>query len=184
MISLILFRCAKRFILPQKTKTSEKRVRSFQSQNSTAQSHKMQYYHNSFFFIIVFLQFSIEFYFSGCLFLITNSKLVIYVGKKGILQKIMRVNQRKIHHEVRVGKCNFYIIPLLEIFILMKTIAFWAIPILTNCGFRISEKRNNTISQMRLRSVFKMRMSILNTATTEQMGYGIISFFVYTKFTN
>ena len=38
--------------------------------------------------------------------------------------------------------------------------------------------RNNTISQMRLRSVFKMRISILNTATTEQMGYGIISFFV------
>ena len=30
---------------------------------------------------------------------------------------------------------------------------------------------------MRLRSMFKMRMSILNTATTEQMGYGIISFF-------
>ena len=41
-----------------------------------------------------------------------------------------------------------------------------------------TEKRNNPISQMRLRSVFKMRMSILNTATTEQMGYGIISFFV------
>ena len=37
---------------------------------------------------------------------------------------------------------------------------------------------------MRLWSVFKMRMSILNTATTEQMGYGIISFFVYTKSTN
>nr|WP_300649222.1 hypothetical protein [uncultured Anaerobutyricum sp.] len=32
---------------------------------------------------------------------------------------------------------------------------------------------------MRLRSVFKMRMSILNAATTEQMGYGIVSFFVY-----
>ena len=47
-----------------------------------------------------------------------------------------------------------------------------------------TEKRNNTISQMRLRSVFKMRMSILNTATTEQMGYGSISFFVYTKSTN
>ena len=31
------------------------------------------------------------------------------------------------------------------------------------------KKKNNT-SQMRLRSVFKMRMSILNTATTEQMG--------------
>ena len=46
------------------------------------------------------------------------------------------------------------------------------------------EKRNNTLSQMRLRSVFKMRMSILNTATTEQMGYGIISFFVYPESTN
>ena len=28
-----------------------------------------------------------------------------------------------------------------------------------------------------------MRMSILNTATTEQMGYGMVSFFVYTKST-
>ena len=37
---------------------------------------------------------------------------------------------------------------------------------------------------MRLWSVFKMRMSILNTATTEQMGYGSISFFVYTKSTD
>ena len=37
---------------------------------------------------------------------------------------------------------------------------------------------------MRLRSVFKMRISILNTATTEQMGYGILSFFVYIKSTN
>ena len=33
-----------------------------------------------------------------------------------------------------------------------------------------TEKRNNVISQMRL--------SVLNTATTEQMGYDIISFFV------
>ena len=41
-----------------------------------------------------------------------------------------------------------------------------------------TEKTNNTISQMWLRSVFKMRTSILNTATTEQMGYGTISFFV------
>nr|WP_300650777.1 hypothetical protein [uncultured Anaerobutyricum sp.] len=37
---------------------------------------------------------------------------------------------------------------------------------------------------MRLGSVFKMRTSILNTATTEQMGYIIFSFFVYTKSTN
>ena len=36
---------------------------------------------------------------------------------------------------------------------------------------------------MRLGSIFKMRMSILNTATTEQMGYGMVSFFVYTKST-
>ena len=34
---------------------------------------------------------------------------------------------------------------------------------------------------MRLGSVVKMRMSILTTATTEQMGYGSFSFFVYTK---
>ena len=37
---------------------------------------------------------------------------------------------------------------------------------------------------MRLGSVFKMRTSILNIATTEQMGYIIFSFFVYTKSTN
>ena len=42
-----------------------------------------------------------------------------------------------------------------------------------------TEKRNNTMSQMRLRSVIKMQTSILITATTEQMGYGIVSFFVY-----
>ena len=36
---------------------------------------------------------------------------------------------------------------------------------------------------MRLRRVFKMRISISKTATTEQMGYGIISFFVYAKST-
>ena len=55
---------------------------------------------------------------------------------------------------------------------------------LPNCRFRYPEKRKNDISQMRLRSVFKMRTSILNTATTEQMGYRVFSFFVYTKFTN
>ena len=41
-----------------------------------------------------------------------------------------------------------------------------------------TEKRNTAISQMWLGSVFKMRFSILITATTEQMGYGSISFFV------
>ena len=48
----------------------------------------------------------------------------------------------------------------------------------------VDEKRKNNTSQMRLGSVFKMRTSILNTATTEQMGYGIFSFFVYIKSTN
>ena len=51
-------------------------------------------------------------------------------------------------------------------------------------GWGQGEKRKNDISQMRLRSVFKMRTSILNTATTEQMGYIIFSFFVYTKSTD
>ena len=58
------------------------------------------------------------------------------------------------------------------------------IPLSPTMDLDWTEKRNNTISQMRIGSVFKMRMSILNTATTEQMGYGIISFFVYTKSTN
>ena len=72
-----------------------------------------------------------------------------------------------------------------------EKIIFWPLPLIPPKDYCIhsfwsqnTEKRNNTISQMRLRSVFKMRMSILNTATTEQMGYGIISFFVYTKSTN
>nr|WP_300650617.1 hypothetical protein [uncultured Anaerobutyricum sp.] len=37
---------------------------------------------------------------------------------------------------------------------------------------------------MRLGSVFRMQIRILNTATTEQMGYNIFSFFVYSKSTN
>ena len=44
ILSLILFRCAKRSILPNKTETSEKAVRSFYGQNSAAQSHKIQAY--------------------------------------------------------------------------------------------------------------------------------------------
>ena len=37
-----MFRCAKRSILPSKAETSQKRMRSFYGQNSTAQSHKME----------------------------------------------------------------------------------------------------------------------------------------------
>ena len=72
-----------------------------------------------------------------------------------------------------------------------EKIIFWPLPLIPPKDYCIhsfwsqnTEKRNNTISQMRLRSVFKMRTSILNTATTEQMGYGIVYFFVYTKSTN
>ena len=101
--------------------------------------------------------------------LITNNKLVIYVGKRRGFPRRLRFLIRELFLHKKIA---------------VKTIAFWAIPILTNCRFGQSEKRNNTISQMRLRSVFKMRTSILKTATTEQMGYGIISFFVYTKSIN
>ena len=82
VISLILFRCAKRFILPQKTKTSEKRVRSFQSQNSTAQSHKMQYLSQFFFLYRSSLTIQYKNVFQRLAVLIANSKLVICVGKR------------------------------------------------------------------------------------------------------
>ena len=65
-----------------------------------------------------------------------------------------------------------------------KVVVFWFIPCCQTVDLDQTEKRNTAISQMRLRSVFKMRTSILNTVTTEQMGYGIISFFVYIKSTN
>ena len=69
----------------------------------------------------------------------------------------------------------------------MNTVVFCSHPPLLSpkaisfipCGAKTQKKRNNALSQMRLRSVFKMRMSILNTATTEQMGCIIFSFFVY-----
>ena len=74
---------------------------------------------------------------------------------------------------------------LLTIHLPSKQETFWPLPLIPPRYYCIhsfwsqhTEKRNNTISQMRLRSVFKMQTSILNTATTEQMGYGIISFFV------
>ena len=45
----ILFRCAKRSILPNKAETSQKRMRSFYGQNSTAQSHKIGYFFSNSF---------------------------------------------------------------------------------------------------------------------------------------
>ena len=75
VISLILFRCAKRFVfwgkIPQRKVT------------------KRNTYNHSFFFTIVSIQFSRKFCFSGCLVLITNSKLVISVGKRTIWVSIL-----------------------------------------------------------------------------------------------
>ena len=134
--------------------------------------------------------------------------------EKGILQKVMafrRIKLKRIDIQIVAYLKNmkqkklFIIIIfydfelwilaesvfLLEIFILNKNhslldnpLIFSKIKILISIWSQRTEKRKNTISQMRLRSVFKMRMSILNTATTEQRGYGIFSFFVYTKSTN
>ena len=47
-----MFRCAKRSILPNKAETSEKAVRSFYGQNSTAQSYKMEYFLGTLFSIV------------------------------------------------------------------------------------------------------------------------------------
>ena len=47
-----MFRCAKRSILPNKAETSEKAVRSFYGQNSTAESHKMEYFLGTLFSIV------------------------------------------------------------------------------------------------------------------------------------
>ena len=96
VISLILFRCAKRFILPQKTKTSEKRVRSFQSQNSTAQSHKIQHLYAFFFLYHSLLTIQHKVLFQRLLGFDNKQQISDFCWKeKGILQKIMRVNQRK-----------------------------------------------------------------------------------------
>ena len=57
---------------------------------------KCNTYNHSFFFIIVFLQFSIKFCFSGCLVLITNSKLVISVGKRrGFSKRLCELTREK-----------------------------------------------------------------------------------------
>ena len=150
---------------------------------------KCNTYNHSFFFTIVFLQFSIKFCFSGCLVLITNSKLVISVGKRrGFSRRLCELTREKF--SMRQEQVNIIFIQSSKKVSSSRDIhsnenhSLLAHSMLLNRRFRQSEKRNNTLSQMRIRSVFKMRTSILNTATTEQMGQGIISFFVYTKSTN
>ena len=58
-----------------------------------------------------------------------------------------------------------------------KAIFFWYIPRCPTVDLDSQKKEKNNTSQMRLGSVFKMRMSILNTATTEQMRCIIFFFF-------
>ena len=62
---------------------------------------KCNTYNYSFFFIIVFLQFIIKFYFSGWLDLITNSKLVIFVRKRrGFSRRLWELTREKILQKV------------------------------------------------------------------------------------
>ena len=151
VISLILFRCAKHSILPRKTGTWEKRVPSSYGQNSIAQSHKMQY-----------------------LFFLYHSLLTIQ--HKILFQRLSGFDNKQQISDLCWKENNLSVNPLE--FNFPEDHSLLAHSMLLNHRFRQSEKRNNALSQMRIRSVFKMRISILNTATTEQMGYGIISFFV------
>ena len=66
-ISLILFRCAKRSILPQKTKTSENESEVFRVKIPQHKVTKCNTCKNSLFFTIVSLQFSGKLYYSGYL---------------------------------------------------------------------------------------------------------------------
>ena len=76
---------------------------------------------------------------------------------------ILTASRRQYHNKPRPSDLSPFLSP--------NTISF--IP----RGAKTQKKRNHVISQMRLRSVFKMRVSILNTATTEQMRYDMVSFF-------
>ncbi len=72
-ISLILFRCAKRSILPQKTKTSENESEVFRVKIPQHKVTKCNTYKNSLFFTVVSLQFSGKLYYSGYLTAPRNS---------------------------------------------------------------------------------------------------------------
>ena len=109
MISLILFRCAKHSILPGKTGTSEKRVRSFQSQNCTAQSYKMQYLSQFFFYrSSLTIQHKILFQRLSAF----DNKLVIYVGKRGGLPRRLCFLIRELfRHKKIVVKVKVFWLP-------------------------------------------------------------------------
>ena len=63
----------------------------------------------------------------------------------------------------------FFYLKFLVFVSLAPQINSYLTPILINCGFRIVRKKEQCH---------------IPDATTEQMGYGIVSFFVYTKSTN
>ena len=93
---------------------------------------------------------------------ITQTSIIFYTDFFG---SIYRTDKRTLPFQHKITPCIFYI-PMRE----KKKIE------LLICRFGVDEKRKTTLSQMRLGSVFKMRTSILNTATTEQMGYLIFFF--------
>ena len=131
--------------------------------------------------------FSIKFLLFCCL--APNGNQYFPLMERGILRRLWFLIRGLFRHKKiardadRKNKTPYINVSSLE-FNFPEDHSLLAHSMLLNSGFRQSEKRNTALSQMRLRSVFKMRTSILNTATTEQMGQGSISFFVYTKSTN
>jgi len=69
-----LFSCAKHFILPRKTGTWENESQVPMVRIPQRKGTKCNTYNHSFFFTIVFLQFSIKFYFGGWIVLGVNKK--------------------------------------------------------------------------------------------------------------
>ena len=111
------------------------------------------------------LRHHISFYIKFLLFcLLAPDEIKILCEKnKGNPQKIM-INQRTISPLENSSKNQSLPISFTIISLQFRK------KISPSRDLELSEKRKNTLSQMRLRSVFRMRMSILTTATTEQMG--------------
>ena len=114
------------------------------------------------------LRHHISFYIKFLLFcLLAPDEIKILCGKnKGNPQKIM-INQRTISPLENSSENQS--LPITPISFTIISLQFRK-KISPSRDLELSEKRKNTLSQMRLGSVFKMRRSILNTATTEQMG--------------
>ena len=138
-------------------------------------------------------------------FIIILSQYIVFINAcytlydAHLVARILRYSWIRVYNESKGNSSNFLendntrplycslkkAPKLLTIHLPSKQEPFWPLPLIPPRYYCIhsfwsqyTEKRNTTISQMRLRSVFKMQTSILNTATTEQMGYGSISFFV------